>query len=115
MVGSPSTRKYVHYGNNLLGFIHGDEAKNLEELMACEQRELWGKCEHHVWFHGHLHHRKVLESKGCLIIQLPSLAGHDRYHARQGYTTSKAGLAAHLIDKQKGLIATYFAPVEGQH
>jgi hypothetical protein len=115
VVVSPSTRQYVHYGNNLLGFIHGDGAKNLEELMSCEQRELWGKCEHHAWFHGHLHHRKVLESKGCLIIQLPSLAGHDRYHARQGYTTSKAGLAAHLIDKQKGLIATYFAPVEGQH
>ena len=115
VVVSPSTRQYVHYGNNLLGFIHGDGAKNLVELMSNEQRQLWGECEHHAWFHGHLHHRQVVEKGGCLIMQLPSLAGHDRYHARQGYTTSKAGLAAHLIDKQKGLIATFFAPVEGQH
>tara|TARA_R110001592_G_scaffold45210_14_gene144664 strand:+ start:104 stop:1534 length:1431 start_codon:yes stop_codon:yes gene_type:complete len=115
IVVSPSTRQYVHYGNNLLGFIHGDGARNLEELMSCEQRELWGQCKHHTWFHGHLHHRKVLESKGCLIVQLPSLAGHDRYHARQGYTTSIAGLSAHFIDKEKGLVGTLFAPVEGEH
>jgi len=114
VVVSPSSRQYVEYGNNLLGFIHGDGAKNLEELMSCEQRELWGKCQHHTWFHGHLHHRKVLESKGCMIIQLPSLAGHDRYHARQGYTTSQAGLAAHIIDKEKGIIGSMFAPV-GEH
>tara|TARA_R110000737_G_scaffold353482_1_gene405974 strand:- start:5650 stop:7107 length:1458 start_codon:yes stop_codon:yes gene_type:complete len=114
VIVSPASRQYVEYGNNLLGFIHGDGAKNLEELMSCEQRELWGKCEHHTWFHGHLHHRKVLESKGCVIIQLPSLAGHDRYHARQGYTTSKAGLAAHIIDKEKGIIGSMFAPV-GEH
>jgi hypothetical protein len=44
---------------------------------------------------------------------MPSLAGHDRYHARQGYTMSKAGLAAYMIDKQKGLICSLFAPVEG--
>ena len=113
IVVSPSTRQYVEYGNNLMGFIHGDGAKNLEELMSCEKRELWGKCEHHTWFHGHLHHRKVLESKGCVIIQLPSLAGHDRYHARQGYTTSKAGLAAHIMDKEKGIIGSLFAPVVG--
>lgn len=115
VIVSPSTRQYVRYGNNLLGFIHGDGAKNLVELMSNEKRNLWGECEHHAWFHGHLHHRQVVEKGGCLIVQLPSLAGHDRYHARQGYTTSKAGLAAHLIDKQKGLIATFFAPVEGQH
>ncbi len=112
---SPSTRQYVQYGNNLIGFIHGDGAKNLVDLMSNEQRQLWGECEHHTWFHGHLHHRQVLEKGGCLIVQLPSLAGHDRYHARQGYTTSKAGLAAHMLDKEKGLIATFFAPVEGQH
>lgn len=114
VVVSPSTRQYIQYGNNLLGFIHGDGAKNLVELMSNEERQLWGECEHHAWFHGHLHHRQVVEKGGCLIVQLPSLAGHDRYHARQGYTTSKAGLAAHLIDKQKGLIATFFAPVEGE-
>jgi len=115
IIVSPSTRQYVEYGNNLMGFIHGDGARNLVELMSNERRELWGQCKHHTWFHGHLHHRQVVEKGGCLIIQLPSLAGHDRYHARQGYTTSIAGLSAHIIDKEKGLVGTLFAPVEGEH
>ena len=115
VIVSPSTRQYVQYGNNLLGFIHGDGARNLVELMSNEKRELWGECQHHTWFHGHLHHRQVVEKGGCLIVQLPSLAGHDRYHARQGYTTSMAGLSAHFIDKDKGLVGTLFAPVEGEH
>ena len=80
VVVSPTTRQYVRYGNNLLGFIHGDGARNLVELMSNEEREAWGECKHHTWFHGHLHHRQVVEKGGCLIIQLPSLAGHDRYH-----------------------------------
>lgn len=111
VVVSPKTRQYVRFGNNLLGFIHGDGAKNLVELMSVEQRKLWGECEHHVWFHGHLHHQKLTEKGGALIVQLPSLAGHDRYHYRQGYTTSKAGLSAYMIDYEKGLIGSLFAPV----
>ena len=42
---------------------------------------------------------------------LPSLAGEDRYHARHGYTMARAGLCAHMIDKELGLVGTMFAPV----
>ena len=86
---------------------------DLASIMSNEQREVWGKCEHRTWFHGHLHHQKVNETKGCMIIQLPSLAGHDRYHYRAGYVESKAGLAAHIIDKEKGVTGSLFAPVGG--
>lgn len=113
VIVSPATRQYLRYGNTLMGFIHGDGARNLVELMSVEQRELWGKCEHHVWFHGHLHHQKVTEKGGAIIYQLPSLAGHDRYHYRNGYTTSRAGLSAHIIDSEKGVIGSLFAPVGG--
>ena len=108
---SPQVRHYMRYGNTLLGFTHGDGAKNLVELMSNERRKEWGECPHHVWFHGHLHHQKLTEKGGAMILQLPSLAGHDRYHYRQGYTTSKAGLAAHIIDEELGLIGSMFAPV----
>jgi hypothetical protein len=46
-----------------------------------------------------------------LIIQLPSLAGEDRYHSRNGYVMAKAGLSAYIIDKEEGLIGSLFAPV----
>ncbi len=39
------------------------------------------------------------------------LAAHDRYHYREGYTCARAGLAAHIIDKQLGLIGSLFSPV----
>ena len=110
---SPKTRQYLKYGNTLLGFTHGDKmrGKDLPPLMATEARTLWGETESHIWFHGHLHHQSLIERDGCTIVQLPSLAGHDRYHHRAGYTRNKAGLAAHIIDKSEGLIGSLFAPV----
>ena len=107
-------RQYMKWGNNLLGFTHGDGVRNtdLPGVMAHEAREDWGDCEHHVWFHGHLHHIKHTEKGGCMIIQLPSLAGHDRWHYRKGFTLSRAGLMAHVVDKELGVIGSLFAPVE---
>ena len=106
-------RQYVKWGNNLLGFTHGDgvRSSNLPALMATESREDWGDTEHHTWFHGHLHHMKQTEKDGCMVVQLPSLAGHDRWHYRKGFTLNRAGLSGHLIDYELGVIGTLFAPV----
>jgi predicted phosphodiesterase len=111
---SSFNRRYLVYGATLLGFTHGDGLKKtngLAGLMANEAKKEWGQTDHRVWFHGHLHHQRLTEKDGCLIVQMPSLAGHDRYHARAGYTTSTAGLAAYLIDEKEGYIGSLFAPV----
>jgi predicted phosphodiesterase len=111
---SPNNRRYFVYGDTLLGFTHGDGLSkkiSLPALMSVEAKREWGITDHRVWFHGHLHHQRLTERDGCLIIQMPSLAGHDRYHARAGYTTSTAGLAAYMIDKREGYIGSFFAPV----
>tara|TARA_R100001463_G_scaffold72801_1_gene126690 strand:- start:1676 stop:3109 length:1434 start_codon:yes stop_codon:yes gene_type:complete len=110
---SPKLRQYVKWGNNLLGFTHGDGVRgnDLPAIMATEERNAWGEHEHHVWFHGHLHHQRLLETSGVTIIQLPSLAGHDRYHYRKGFVLARAGISAHLVDKELGLIGNLFAPV----
>tara|TARA_R100000152_G_C6781191_1_gene215186 strand:- start:2408 stop:3847 length:1440 start_codon:yes stop_codon:yes gene_type:complete len=107
-------RQYTTYGNNLLGFTHGDGVRgaDLPALMSHEARSEWGACEHHTWFHGHLHHIKQTEKAGCMVIQLPSLAGHDKWHYRKGFTLNRAGLMAHLVDKELGVIGNLFAPVE---
>ncbi len=111
---SSFNRRYLVYGATLLGFTHGDGLKrsnSLAGLMSIEAKKEWGVTDHRVWFHGHLHHQRLTEKDGCLIVQMPSLAGHDRYHARAGYTTSTAGLAAYLIDEKEGYIGSLFAPV----
>jgi hypothetical protein len=114
VIVSPKTRQYLTYGDTLLGFTHGDKLgpTKLGPIMATEAREDWGKHTHHLWFHGHLHHQTLTERDGVTIIQLPSLAGHDRYHYRSGYTMSNPGLAAHIIDMQHGLIGSLFAGVQ---
>ena len=110
---SPHIRQYITYGNNLIGFTHGDGKvmNKLSPLMAHEARKEWGNTANHLWFHGHLHHQQMRETGGCIIVQLPSLAGEDRYHSRNGYSMSRAGLSAYMIDKEAGLIGSLFAPV----
>tara|TARA_A100001201_G_scaffold23829_1_gene27087 strand:- start:22 stop:1464 length:1443 start_codon:yes stop_codon:yes gene_type:complete len=106
-------RQYLTYGKSLLGFTHGDKINlnNLPSIMSIEEREKWGETKHHVWFHGHLHHLKVSDKNGATVIQLPSLAGHDRYHTRAGYVMERKGLCAHMIDKELGVVANLFSPV----
>ena len=113
VVISPQSRQYVQYGDNLLGFTHGDKIRlnTLPAIMSNEQREAWGECRNHVWFHGHLHHLKIADTNGATVIQLPSLSGHDRYHARSGYVMERKGLCGHMIDKTLGVVGNFFIPV----
>ena len=110
---SPQPRQYVQYGNNLLGFTHGDKVRltKLPAIMSNEKREAWGECTNHVWFHGHLHHLKVSDQNGATVIQLPSLSGQDRYHARSGFVMERKGLCGHMIDKSLGVVGNFFIPV----
>tara|TARA_R100001443_G_scaffold43533_1_gene56606 strand:+ start:7148 stop:8650 length:1503 start_codon:yes stop_codon:yes gene_type:complete len=106
------SRQYITYGNTLLGFTHGDGVRfnQLPSTMAKEQWENWGKCRYKVWFSGHLHHQALKEHGGAFCVQLPSLAGHDRWHHRKGFV-SQAGMSAHLIDREEGMIGSMFKPV----
>tara|TARA_R100000808_G_C2146779_1_gene154707 strand:+ start:935 stop:2434 length:1500 start_codon:yes stop_codon:yes gene_type:complete len=106
------SRQYITYGNTLLGFTHGDGVRpnQLPATMAKEEWENWGKCRYKVWFSGHLHHQALKEHGGAFCVQLPSLAGHDRWHHRKGFV-SQAGMSAHLIDREEGMIGSMFKPV----
>jgi predicted phosphodiesterase len=113
VIVDPKLRQYLSYGNTLLGFTHGDGVKGMDlpSLMAKEEWKGWGSCEHKIWFHGHLHHQQVIEKGGAMVVQLPSLAGDDRWHYRKGYVLARPGISAHLIDHKLGLIGNLFAPV----
>ena len=110
---SPATRNYRTYGETLIGFTHGDKMKKdkLPAIMASEKALEWGQASCRVWFTGHLHHQQLHEIGGAYVVILPSLAGHDRYHHRAGFILAKAGLAAHIIDKEHGLAGSLFIPV----
>tara|TARA_R110002020_G_scaffold184769_2_gene381999 strand:+ start:3649 stop:5097 length:1449 start_codon:yes stop_codon:yes gene_type:complete len=109
---NPALRQYIKWGENLMGFTHGDfvSGTNLPLIMGNEQRKEWGETENHIWFHGHKHHTHMIEKGNCFVIQLPSLAGHDRYHARKGFI-SRPGMFAHLVDKNQGIVGSLYSPV----
>jgi hypothetical protein len=79
--------------------------------MATEAAEAWGRARYRVAFGGHLHHQHVQEVNGITHYLMPSLAGSDRWHSRQGYTTATPGLCAYLVDEVEGVTGTIFAPV----
>ena len=131
---SPAHRKYVQYGLNLLGFSHGDAAKDnvLIDLMKRECKSAWSKSKYGYWYIGHLHHHirkedgkvigkdhadvmmikgseKELEDK-VHVQYLRSISGTDSYHHKYGYDSPKA-MEAFLHHPIKGQIARYTEPV----
>lgn len=127
---SPSHRKYVQYGLNLLGFSHGDGAKDnvLVDLMKRECKGAWSKSKFGYWFLGHLHHHirkqdnkvigkdqadimmirgseKDLEDK-VQVQYLRSISGTDSYHHKYGYDSPKA-MEAFLHHPTEGQIARF--------
>ena len=57
----PRARKYIEYGNNLIGFSHGaDEKSRIYGSMQVEAPEAWGRTKYREFLCGHLHHEHCL-------------------------------------------------------
>ncbi len=101
---SPITRKYVQFGQVLLGWSHGDtEKKRINTLMQIEVPELWGKCKWREFHLHHLHHEKTIEGDGLIIRYLPSIVATDLWHYQSGYVGNIAKTQSFIWDKEKGL------------
>lgn len=63
-----SHRKYYRFGNNLLGFTHGDGAKeeSLYALMVHEARQHISECPNLYWYLHHVHH-KIRKNRGEFV------------------------------------------------
>lgn len=117
--GSPTKRKYVLYGKNLIGYAHGhaEPHKKLPEIMAAEVPDLWGASTHREWHLGHLHKSKVTQPiyvddhAGCTVRVLRSLSGTDSWHAQQGYVGGIRGAEAFIWKKSGGMRANLFHSV----
>ena len=86
-------RKYFKYGRNLLGFTHGDGAKegDLVNIMANESKTLWAETDFRYWYLHHKHHMNKIHYKdgkdyiGGTIEYLRAVSGGDGWHDRNGY------------------------------
>lgn len=104
---SPKDRSYTMVGNTLVGISHSEDTKHKElpNLMAVEAPELWGRSKHRVWFTGHWHADMTQEMRGTKVHVIPSLAGSDRWHARNGYIGNQKILPAYVLDHRHGEVA----------
>jgi len=109
-------RKYLKYGQNLIGLTHGNNEKiaDLPLLMASEKKELWSDTKFHEWHIGHFHHKKQIkfqtidEQKGCVIRFMRSLSGTDAWHNLKGYVQNVQSAEAFIWHPQEGMIAHLF-------
>ena len=108
----PKHRKYYRYGKSLIGFAHGDGAKqnDMPLLMANEAKNDWAETVYRYWYLHHVHHRmkyKWLDGKdyhGCTIEYMRSPSASDSWHHRKGYTAPK-GVQGHVHHIQYGQVA----------
>lgn len=98
---SPTTRKYIHYGVNLIGYSHGKEGKRIEHLMQQERPKEWGNSVYREWHLGDLHHETAREIGGVKIRRISSITATDAWHAEKGYRAVRMA-QAFIWDKEKG-------------
>lgn len=101
----------LRYGATLLAFAHGDgrsKPHELATLMAQRWPEEWAASRWRECHLGHTHHVRVVEEAGITALTNPSLSGSDRYHSLHWPHESRAQLACHVYDYDRGRIATVY-------
>lgn len=124
-------RKYVAYGSTLMGFSHGDGAKDsdLSDIMKTEAKKAWSNVKYGCWFLNHLHHsikktKKRQITKDVYDVTVfrtndeeiqdkvnvhysKSPSGTDTWHYEKGYLSMKA-VEGHLIEFKEGYKKTIY-------
>jgi hypothetical protein len=97
---------FYEFGKNLLGFTHGDGAKenDLPGVMAHDESEAWGRTKHRVFHRGHFHHDRSVDLVGCTVETHRTLAATDAWHRKSGYR-SKRDMKVITYHREYGEIA----------
>lgn len=130
-------RKYQVYGSNLIGYSHGDGAKDrdLPNLMQYECREWWGKTQRGYWIIKHKHHKDAKtvglsgyqqekDHAGVTVIRSGDMAldknvsveivrspsGTDGWHDRKGYVGAIKAVECFLFHADRGQVARFTYP-----
>ena len=112
---SPTYRKYVHYGNNLIGYAHGhEEGKRLGGLMQIEAAKQWGETLYREWHIGHRHMEAVKEENGLLIRTISTITATDSWHSRLGFVGATRKAQAFVWDRDNGLEVVINSAVQGE-
>ena len=106
---SPTSRKYVSFGKNIILFTHGNEEKaaNLPLLMATENSN-FSECNFRTAHLGHFHGTEMKEYNGVKVRILPSLCAPDAWHSNKGYVGNVRSATAFLYEENSGEVANFY-------
>lgn len=107
---SPRPRKYVRWGINLIGYVHGHEEKHpsLPLIMAQERKLDWAETSWREFHTGHLHKSREVRFtagdsfNGVRVRVLPALCGADAWHHAQGYVGEMRACEAYVFHVDRG-------------
>lgn len=115
-------RKYLLYGNTLLGFGHGDKegppgtkdkASRLASMMPIEAADLWGQARFREFHAAHLHSEQMIqEINGVIVRRISAPTAADTYHTTNGYLGAVRKAQSFLYDRERGLMQIVNTPVE---
>ncbi len=104
-------RKYLRYGNSVLGFAHGDiPNKTMQTVIQREARELYGETTFAYMFFGHLHHIVHQDKDGVIMYQLPSPTPTDEWHTQKAYTGNWKGTQLFTLNAEFGVEEITYIP-----
>lgn len=116
---SRMARKYLRYGNTLLGFAHGDKQKRkiaeIPLMMAQENAANgdWGASKFRQFYCGDLHHNFTVRSPstmdyiGVAVKFMRSCGGNDTWHYDSGYIGVTKEMSFDLWTKDRGERSSY--------
>jgi hypothetical protein len=89
---SPSPYFCERFGVNLLGGVHGDEAKreDLPLYMAQTWPTEWAASKTRHWHTGHIHHDTLREIGGVGVYSHRAPVPKDSWHAAKGYLSGRS-------------------------
>ena len=116
-----SPRKYKLYGNNLIGYTHGDKEKGngtrekasrLASLMPIEARELWSKARYYEMHTAHLHSEHAIqEINGVIVRRISAPTATDTWHCEGGYLGAVRKAQTFIFDYDRVLLNNINTPV----
>jgi DNA repair exonuclease SbcCD nuclease subunit len=109
---SPNPRKFRRFENVLIGWLHGDCAKNnISEWLQTEARKDFGKCLFAEVHAGHYHHQQTIEKSGMIVRFLPTICASSAWEHQRGYGKNVKTVVSFVWNRQKGLRETWFSNI----
>ena len=108
----PNPRKFRRFENVLIGWLHGDVAKNnITEWLQVEARKDYGDSLFAEVHAGHYHHQQTLEKSGMIVRYLPTICASSAWEHQKAFGQNVKTVMSFVWNKWNGLRETWFSNI----